>query len=746
MTVVVLCLLLLCGLVSFVIGSFVIARDWKKAQNLAFFGLSLGISAWALGIAGFVQTNSLTTAIVWAKFYYVAPLLLVFSSVLFAVDYLYTTKISKKFLILFGFTGLILAILLVFGQNFMITGIAERAYGKEVLLNGRHYLLYSVYLLACFVLTIAITFKKMRAERYRIARQQVKTFLFGYTVSCILGVFFNLILPGLGNYSLIIVGPLCTTFFLFATAYAIVRHKLFDIRAVVARSVAYAASLVALATLYGVVVFTLANFVFGLHLSLQAQIYLSIATGLAGLLFQRPIAMFDKITNTVFYRDAYDAQELFDHLNRILVSSLDLNYLLKHSSVLLAEKLKAEYVLMGLKDETDARYRISGTAKMSFDVADIEKVRALTPKFRQSVIVADYLDEKHAELKSLMITNNISVLVRLSPDVHKGDEGFGYIVLGAKKSGNPYGNQDVRVLDTVANELIIAIQNALHFEEIQRFNATLQTRVEDATRQLRRTNSKLEALDETKDDFISMASHQLRTPLTSVKGYLSMVIDGDAGKINDTQRKMLGQAFISSQRMVYLIADLLNVSRLKTGKFIIDWAPVDLSKVIDEEISQLVETAESRGIKLSYKKPAAFPVLNMDETKTRQVIMNFVDNAIYYTPSGGAIDVQLLDKNASIELRIVDNGIGVPKAEQHHLFTKFYRARNAQKARPDGTGLGLFMAKKVIVAQGGAIVFESREGQGSTFGFSFSKARLNPTNNLVGAPEIGKTTTHSRKA
>src|SRR4029079_19217945 len=116
-------------------------------------------------------------------------------------------------------------------------------------------------------------------------------------------------------------------------------------------------------------------------------------------------------------------------------------------------------------------------------------------------------------------------------------------------------------------------------------------------------------------------------------------------------------------------------------------------------------------------------------TKTRQVIMNFVDNAIYYTPADGTITIELLDKESTIELRVVDNGIGVPKSEQHHLFTKFYRAGNARKARPDGTGLGLFMAKKVIVAQGGALIFKSEEGKGSTFGFSFEKAKLKPPKN-----------------
>jgi len=113
----------------------------------------------------------------------------------------------------------------------------------------------------------------------------------------------------------------------------------------------------------------------------------------------------------------------------------------------------------------------------------------------------------------------------------------------------------------------------------------------------------------------------------------------------------------------------------------------------------------------------------LDETKTRQVIMNLIDNAIYYTPSGGHIRIELQASDRAVELRVIDDGIGVPKAEQHHLFTKFYRAGNARKARPDGTGLGLFMAKKVIIAQGGSIIFESQENVGSTFGFSFPKSR-----------------------
>jgi signal transduction histidine kinase len=266
------------------------------------------------------------------------------------------------------------------------------------------------------------------------------------------------------------------------------------------------------------------------------------------------------------------------------------------------------------------------------------------------------------------------------------------------------------LIDRLGEAVGIAMDNKLLLEENQR-----------VLRQLQRSNSKLKQLNETKDDFIGMASHQLRTPLTSVKGYVSLVIDGDAGNINETQKKLLTQAFVSSQRMVYLIADLLNVSRLRTGKFLIERTPTNIATMISDEISQLHEMAASRSIELTYEPPAKFPALALDETKTRQVVMNFIDNAVYYTPTGGHIRVEVKELPKSIELRVIDDGIGVPKLEHHHLFTKFYRAKNAQRARPDGTGLGLFMAKKVIIAQGGALIFDSVEGEGSTFGFTFPK-------------------------
>jgi signal transduction histidine kinase len=318
------------------------------------------------------------------------------------------------------------------------------------------------------------------------------------------------------------------------------------------------------------------------------------------------------------------------------------------------------------------------------------------------------LDSHHIALVLPMTKDNIIV---------------GYLFLGDRLNSR-YTHRDIQALLTIADELTITIQNALSVQEIRSLNESLQHRVDVATKELRSSNIMLMRLDKTKDDFISMASHQLRTPLTSIKGYISMVREGDAGKITKSQDQLLEEAFKSSERMVHLINDFLNLSRMQTGKFQIDRRPVDLSKVIQQEIASLVTTADSHKLSFAYKAPKNFPILDLDEDKIRQVIMNFSDNAIDYSPEGTNIKVKLTLEAKYAVFTITDTGIGVPRAEQSQLFSKFYRASNARKQRPDGTGVGLYLAKTVIEAHGGKVIFESTENKGSTFGFKLPIDKL----------------------
>lgn len=281
------------------------------------------------------------------------------------------------------------------------------------------------------------------------------------------------------------------------------------------------------------------------------------------------------------------------------------------------------------------------------------------------------------------------------------------------------------LIERLSSAVGVAIDNKLLYKEIQ-----------ESSLRLRIANKRLRELDEAKDEFISMASHQLRTPLTSIKGYLSMLSEGDAGKLKPQQTEFTELALTSAQRMVYLIADMLNVSRINTGKLVIDKRAFDLGKTIKDEIKQLSRTAEAHGVKMKFSNGAPqLGLVNLDEGKMRQVIMNFLDNAMYYAPNS-TVEVSLEGAGGKLRFSVRDHGIGVPEREKAKLFKKFYRAPNARQARPDGTGLGLYMAKMVVELQGGKILFDSQPGKGSTFGFEFPLASIKTRASKKSAPAI----------
>jgi signal transduction histidine kinase len=310
----------------------------------------------------------------------------------------------------------------------------------------------------------------------------------------------------------------------------------------------------------------------------------------------------------------------------------------------------------------------------------------------------------------------------------RGEEIIGFIFLGPRTSGM-YSSYDIGMVFDIKQELAIAVQNTAALEAVKELNAHLQQRIESATDELRSSNAQLRGLDTAKDEFVSMASHQLRTPLTSVKGYISMVLEGDAGKITKMQKQLLSEAFTSSERMVHLINDFLNVSRVQTGKFMIDRHMVDLARVVKQEVKSLQTTAESRDLRLKAELPPKPVMMNVDEGKIRQVLMNFIDNALFYSRPDTEIRVVLRVFPNEIRLEVIDHGIGVPARQQANLFTKFFRADNARMQRPDGTGVGLYLAKMVIDGHDGRLIFSSKEGQGSTFGFRLPLEKSDDTDN-----------------
>lgn len=300
-------------------------------------------------------------------------------------------------------------------------------------------------------------------------------------------------------------------------------------------------------------------------------------------------------------------------------------------------------------------------------------------------------------------------------------ERVGYICLKLSPGQKRLAHWQLQVIAASQVDIANALANAASTYHVQSQNKVLHQHVSEASHARSHAMKTLDELDAAKDEFVSMASHQLRTPLTSVKGYISMLLEGDAGKLKPSQKKLLSEAFVSSEQMVNLIGDYLNVSRIQTGKFIIDSAETDLVKIIKQEAKRLTVSARMRGIKIDVHLPPDAVKVVADEAKLRQVISNFIDNAIFYSPEKSTITVRLAETKKTATIRITDRGIGVPLAEQPKLFKKFFRASNARKHRPDGNGIGLFLAKQIIDGHHGQIIFSSVPGKGSTFGFSLPK-------------------------
>ncbi len=712
-------LLLTAALANTLLGYLVLTHSRKRMSSWFFAATLFGVALWAVGDAVLLAAVSADAILFGERIFYAAPVFIPPMLLLFALTFP-ERRIGKGTLwATLGVAGLIATVIALWPKiiiDFVQQGTPLNVPSPRL----PEFMLYALYFSVTFLMIYVALFMSMRQEKAALPHAQLLYTLNGAILASVPALLTNLTLPMMGLGTYIWLGPLFTTIFLVAIAMSIVRHRMFDIRTFVVRSVAYILSLGVLAAMFGLIVFGTAQLFFGLHLDFRAQVYISLGTTVAALLFSRLKAFFDRITNSLFYRDAYDTQVLFDRLNRLLVSNTDVGSLLKQSARVLEDTFKAEYCYFAIRETGQSEQRLIGDVPRGVTPGDMATIRSFAPQMSRKVIVVDELEASASHLRQALVHNGVAILGRLTARAH-GDEGVGYLVLGARRSGNRYTNKDIRTLGTILNELVIAVENSLRFEQIQHFNETLQESVNEATRKLRKTNEKLQGLDATKDEFITMASHQLRTPLTAVKGYLSMVLEGDAGKLNANQRRLLEQSYVSAQRMVYLIADLLNLSRLGTGKFVIESTPTNLVDVVQSELNQLAQTAASRDVRLAFNYPENFPELMLDETKIHQVVMNFIDNAIYYTPPGGKVTVNLVETPGSVQYIVQDTGIGVPRREQRHLFTKFYRAENARQARPDGTGLGLFMAKKVVAAQGGAIIFESEEGKGSTFGFRFNK-------------------------
>ena len=252
----------------------------------------------------------------------------------------------------------------------------------------------------------------------------------------------------------------------------------------------------------------------------------------------------------------------------------------------------------------------------------------------------------------------------------------------------------------------------------------IRERMEALATELATANDRLRVLDQQKSEFLSIASHQLRSPLTAIKGYSSMILEGSFGKFaNDKLREAIERIFLSSERLVIIIEDFLNVSRIEQGRMQYDFSTVNLEELASGVIKDLEPNIVRAGLTIKFEKKSEGPFfISADFGKVRQMVTNIIDNAVKYTPKGGII-VNISRNNTSrkVLLAISDTGIGISSETLPILFQKFTRAKGANTVNTQGTGLGLYVVKELMKAHKGNVWVESPGlDKGSTFNLEFA--------------------------
>jgi len=225
--------------------------------------------------------------------------------------------------------------------------------------------------------------------------------------------------------------------------------------------------------------------------------------------------------------------------------------------------------------------------------------------------------------------------------------------------------------------------------------------------------------EEMKSNFVSIASHQLRTPLSEIKWALATILNQEVGPLTDTQKTLVAKTHTTNDYLIRLVSDLLDVSRIEEGRFGYIFEPVKLYDVVKEAFDEFLAAAPRKQLSLTLEKPiASFPAVSADLGKLRIALSNVIDNAIKYTPKG-FVRITLKSSPKMLSCVVEDTGIGIPKDQQKFIFQKFFRARNAVRVQTEGSGLGLWIANEIMNRHKGTITVKSEENKGSIFSLNF---------------------------
>jgi len=677
----------------------------KGLLSIFFFLFTVSVSVWASSIYLSEYTLSHSMALIWMKITFISsslmPLLLYYFARLFP-DYKEITNFEKMLIII----PIIISFLTL--NNDIVTGIEQI---KPITPSfGSFYNVFFTYFLSFILISFFILFRKLISFS-GIRKAQTQYVFVGLLVALLLGMLTNLFLPSLGYQQYGKLGPFSIVFFVALTTYAIIKHHLMDIRLIIVKSITYSLLFITITLVYTFFIFIFGALVFKSFTGIEAY-WASMIVALTIAFTIQPIKrVFTRWTDRIFFKDNYNFEELTSKLNEVATSTIVLPELLFKFLNSLMEKMRITRGALILIEKGKIYETESIGYKQAINLLPKE-IKYLVNDNKTEVF--DEIEEGDFS-KDIMRSYNTSLILHLKTE----GEIIGFLFLGEKKSGDIYSFQDIRVLEIITDQVALGIQNAKAYGKTQKFNLVLKAEIDRATKELRDVNDRLVQADKSKDEFISLASHEIRTPIAALEGYLSML---NLQKVDIKARDEIAKrSYESVERLSTLVKDLLDVSRIDQKRIKLNKQPTRLERLIQRAMEGFELQTRDKKIYIKFQKPEKMlPEANIDPERVGEVFNNLISNAIKYTYKGG-ITISLEEKDNMAQITVSDTGMGIPKNAISHLFQKFYQAETASSVLSNergGTGLGLYISKNIVEMHGGKIWVESTEGKGTAFYFT----------------------------
>lgn len=701
---------LISSIFVFLLSLLVLTKGKKNRVNYTFFAFSFLIVLWMFGtFMMFWNKGDLAKILFWDKFIYFSVSFI--PVVMLHFGYSLINKDNNTFLYIGYAISFVFACLVP--TDLFINDVFLYEWGAHSKAQFFHHfflLYFTIYLSVWFILV----YQSYQRTTSPAEKEKIKYSFLAFFILAIMGSLGYLPAYGISIYPFAYISGLI---FSIIISYAIIAHRLMDIRIALRKS--------------SIVVFTygflageiiLLNYLFeeyhivdGIYTRNIAILFI-VSTG-----FPYVRKFFYRFANKYFFSALYDAQDVISTLSTRLRLTLNISDLYQSITDIFFSTFHPKAV--GMLAHSVRRQDYEVIFNQNFSIGRQKRFPGdpvLSEFFisqNQSIVVDELKPEEFRSSEpTISILKKLGVSV-LTPLNYRGKT-IGLFALGAKESGDSYNDDDLIILSVIASQTAAAIDNALLYEKVRKLNEKMGREVDRATADLRSANTELLKLDQAKSEFVSMASHQLLTPLTVIKGYISMLQEGAFGQLTPGEQDSLFKVYESNERLINLIENLLNVNRIESGRLEYKFKVMPLTKVLDNLMEELKIYADKKGLKLNYNKPSEpLSPVKMDEEKMRQVMMNLIDNSIKYTKQG-SVTVSLKEQAGRINFTVSDTGMGIRMEDLPNLFKKFSRGTGVSQVHTEGTGLGLYVAKMMLNAHGGDIWAESEgENRGSRFNF-----------------------------